>query len=156
MGKAAAAARVSDWANRGEPVLALDLLFTGDTALGAGSERIIEAFAGLGDRPLGMRAAQLIAVASWLRSSSGAERIRLDVTGLRSQVVALVAAALEPSVFSEITVRDGMASLQHVLDTPVMQADAPELFCFDLYRRFDLDRLEALAGIPIRTRPGAE
>jgi hypothetical protein len=32
-----------------------------------------------------------------------------------------------------------------------MHTDAPELFCLDLYREFDLDRLEALAAIPVRT-----
>jgi hypothetical protein len=152
-GRAAAAQRISDEVNRGEPVLALDLLFTGDAALDVrGPERTIQAFAGLGDRPLGLRAAQLLAVARWVRSTSGAEHVRIDATGLRSQVVALVAAALEPEAFSEIAVHDGIPSLQHVLDTPVMHTDAPELFCLDLYRRFDLDRLEALAGIPVRTR----
>jgi hypothetical protein len=151
-GRAAAAQRISDQVNRGEPVLALDLLFTGDAAIdGRGPERTIQAFAGLGDRPLGLRAAQLLAVARWVQSTSGAEHVRLDATGMRSQAVALVAAALGPEVFSEVSVQDGMSSLQHVLDAPVMHADAPELFCFDLYRQFDLDRLEAMADIPIRT-----
>ena len=156
-GRAAAAQTIFHRVNRGEPVLALDLLFTGDASLGVrASERTIQAFAALGDRPLGMRAAQLVALARWVRSTSGAERIRLDATGLRSQVVALVAAALKPGVFSEVAVQDGMASLQHVLDAPVMHTDAPELFCLDLYRQFDLDRLEAMAAIPVQTELAAE
>jgi hypothetical protein len=154
-GKAAAAATVSERVNRGEPVLALDLIFTGDAALGKGAERTIQAFAGLGDRPLGMRATQLLSAARWARATSGAERIRIEATGVRSQVVALVAAALEPEAFSEIAVRDGIPSLRHALDVPLMHPDAPELFCFGLYPRFDLDRLEALAGIPVYTRPAA-
>lgn len=156
-GRAAAARTTSDWVNRGEPVLALDPIFTGDAALGVRApERTVQAFAGLGDRPLGLRAAQLLAVARWVRSTSGADHVRLDVTGLRSQVVALVAAALDPESFSEITVREGLSSLQHILDAPVMHTEAPELFCFDLYREFDLDRLEALAAIPVRTAGVAE
>jgi hypothetical protein len=66
--------------------------------------------------------------------------------------VALVAAALDPGAFSGVSVEQGMASLQLLLDAPVLHSEAPELFCLDLYRRFDLDRLEAMAGIPVRTR----
>ena len=61
-------------------------------------------------------------------------------------MVALVAAALDPSLFSAIVVRDGMHSLSYALELPVHFQDAPELFCLDLYREFDVDRLEALAG----------
>ena len=152
-GRAAAARRVSDLANRGEPVLALDLLFTGDvTPAGSGSERTVQAFAGLGDRPLGLRAAQLLAIAEWLRSEWAAAEVRVEAIGMRSQVAALVAAALEPAAFSGLTVDDGIATLGHLLEAPVLHSEAPELFCFDLYRRFDLDRLQAIAGIPVRTR----
>lgn len=155
-GQAAAARRVSDLANRGEPVLALDLLFTGDvTVAERGPERTIQLFAGIGDRPLGLRAAQLLAIADWVRSEWGAEEVRVDATGMRSQVAALVAAALEPAAFSGLAVEEGIATLRHLLDTPVLHPEAPELFCFDLYRRFDLDRLEAIAGIPVRTRLAA-
>ena len=38
-----------------------------------------------------------------------------------------------------------MRSLGHLLDTPVAFRAAPELFCLDLYRDFDIDRLAALA-----------
>lgn len=150
-GRAAAARVISDHVNRGEPVLALDLLFTGDAALDIrGPERTIQVFPGLGDRPLGLRVAQLLTLAEWARSSTGAQHVRLDTTGPRSQVVALVAAALEPESFSQITVRGGMDSLQHVLDEPVTHTEAPELFCLGLYRHFDLEQLEAMAAIPVR------
>jgi hypothetical protein len=41
-------------------------------------------------------------------------------------------------------VRDGVASLRHLLDAPIEYRTAPELFCLDLYREFDLDQLAAL------------
>ena len=41
---------------------------------------------------------------------------------------------LEPSLFSEVVVRRGMPSLRHLVDKPVKYADAPDLFCLDLYR----------------------
>ncbi len=38
-----------------------------------------------------------------------------------------------------------MRSLNYVLEAPVSHQVAPEVFCLDLYRDFDLDRLAALA-----------
>jgi hypothetical protein len=39
-----------------------------------------------------------------------------------------------------------MRSLSYVLDLPVRFEQAPELFCLDFYKDFDIDRLEALAA----------
>jgi len=142
-GKKSAQAVVSDRLNRGEQVLAADLLFTGDAApQKPGPSAYAQMLAALGDRPLGMEAAQLIGTVSWL----GRRPVRLESTGIRSQVTALAAAALEPGLFSEIVIRDGMRSLTHLLDAPVEYQSAPELFCLDLYQRFDLDRLATLAA----------
>ncbi len=38
-----------------------------------------------------------------------------------------------------------MQSLSHLLDQPVNQKDAPDLFCLDLYREFDIEQLAVLA-----------
>jgi len=72
--------------------------------------------------------------------------LRLEATGMRSQVIALTAAALKPGLFREIMVRDGIRPLGHLLDKPVEYNAAPDLFCLDLYREFDLDRLAELAA----------
>jgi dienelactone hydrolase len=142
-GKKSAPAVVSDRVNRGEQVLAVDLLFTGDAApQKPGPSAYAQMLAALGDRPLGMEAAQLIGIVSW----AGRRPVRLESTGLRSQVVALAAAALAPGLFSELVVRDGMRSLAHLLEAPVEYESAPDLFCLDLYQRFDLDRLATLAA----------
>ncbi len=142
-GKKSAQVAVSDRVNRGERVLAVDLLFTGDAApQKPGPPSYAQMLAALGDRPLGLEVAQLVAVAGWL----GRRPVRLEATGIRSQVTALAAAALEPGLFSELVVRDGMRSLGHLLDAPVEYQTAPDLFCLDLYKRFDLDRLAGLAA----------
>ncbi len=146
-GKKAAAARVSDRVNRGEQVVALDLVFHGDAAPPAREFELYPLLiSSMGQRALGLEAAQLIAVARWMRERSAGAPVRLDVTGKRSQVTALVAAALEPDLFAGIAVRDGMPSLQYLLDTPVRFEDAPDLFCLDLYRWFDIATLAELAA----------
>jgi hypothetical protein len=101
---------------------------------------------GLGDRPIGMEAAQLIRITRWAKERAGVSNVRLESGGIRTQVVGLVAAALEPDLFSAIAVRNGMHSLSYLLELPVPFDQAPELFCLDLYKDFDIDRLEALAG----------
>ncbi len=88
----------------------------------------------------------MIAVAHWVRNQPGVESVQLHCTGIRNQATALVAAALEPQLFSEVVVQEGMKSLGYLLDKPVEFLDAPELFCLDLYKEFDVDGLEAMAA----------
>jgi len=145
-GKPAGAAAVSDRVNRGEQVLAVDLLFTGDAAPPKGeSSDYTQMLAATGDRPLGMEAAHLIALARWLKNAIGAKTVRLETTGIRNQLAALTAAAIEPSLFSGVVVRDGMKSLRHLMDAPVEYESASELFCLDLYEQFDVDDLVGMA-----------
>ena len=65
---------------------------------------------------------------------------------MRTQVIALTAAALGPGVFSEVLVRNGIQSLRHLFDAPVEPRAAPELFCLDLYKGFDIDALTKLSA----------
>ena len=58
----------------------------------------------------------------------------------------MVAAALEPEAFSDLDINNGMKSLTYLLDKPVPLRAAPELFCLDLYKDFDIDSLSALAS----------
>ena len=145
-GKKEAGEIVSDRVNRDEQVLALDLLFNGEmlpqTPDSTDYELIV---ASLGERPLGIEVGQLIAAARWLAETSGNKKVRLETNGIRSQVVALTAAALDPTIFSEVAVHRGMKSLAIFLDKPVPFRSAPELFCLDFYKYFDLDRLALMA-----------
>jgi hypothetical protein len=136
---------VADRMERGEQVLVLDLLFTGDSAPPQ-SPLFTEMLAAAGERPLGMEAAQLIEIAHWGRAKWAPESIRLETTGIRSQVVSLTSAALEPRLFSEVVGFGGMRSLGYLLQKPVPYEAAPELFCLDLYKDFDIDQLAALAN----------
>lgn len=145
-GRTAAAEEVSDRVNREEKVLAVDLIFTGDSAppkTGAMREYFIQMLATLGDRALGIEVAQLLATAQWLAPDTG--RVELDCTGIRSQMVALLASAIQPGKIERITIRKGVSSLSRVLTDPVPHIAAPELFCLDLYKETEIDQLTALA-----------
>jgi hypothetical protein len=94
---------------------------------------------------LGLETAQLVAIASWLHSTTG-QPVQVETDGLRNQVIALSAAAVAPEDFSTVVNRNGMKSLNYLIDAPVKFRTAPELFCLDLYRYFDIDALTALAA----------
>lgn len=153
-GKKAAGDVVADRVNRGEQVLALEPLFNGATIPQQPDSTDWELLvATAGDRPLGLQAAQLLAVIEWMRPKAGGAPVRIETTGIRTQVLALVAAALEPAAFSSVVNHQGMRSLSYLLDTPVPFRRAPELFCLDFYKYFDVDRLTAMAAPVSVTTP---
>ena len=144
-GRAESAALVADRINRGEQVLALDLTFTGDAWKEPAVWMLQQVVAAQGERPLGIRVAQLLELAKWMRERAKGAPLRVETNGIRSQVAALMAAALHPGVFTEIVIRDGMQSLGNLYKKPINFSEAPELFCLDLYKQTDLDRLGTLA-----------
>jgi hypothetical protein len=152
-GKSAAGAEGSERVNRGEQVLALDLLFIGDAWKDASGYSYAQIVHGTGDRALSLIAAQLIEVTQWLKNKAGVRDVRLECTGVRSQAAGLIAAALNPTLFSDIAVQQGASSLSYLLEKPVTYREAPELFCLDLYKYFDFDRLTVLAA-PARVTLG--
>jgi dienelactone hydrolase len=144
-GREASAAIVSDRVNRGEQVLALDVIFNGEMRPQKPDPTDYELLvATTGGRPLGLEVAQLIGAARWFCETSGNRTVGLEATGFRSQVVALTAAAIEPSLFSGIVTHRGIGSLGYLLNAPVPFRKAPELFCLDFYKEFDLNQLIAL------------
>ena len=152
-GRAKAAPQASDRINRGEQVLAVDLILTGEAQplrrKTSDSHRYAQLLATIGDRPLGIRASHLLALAKWLKEHHGAPEVRVEAQSFRSQVVALLGAALDPTAFSEVRVDNGIKSLGHLLAKPVPYEEAPELFCLGLFPEFDLERLIPLAE-PVR------
>lgn len=134
---------VAQRVDRGEQVLALDLFFNGDQLPDRGAWELLTDSSG--ERSLGLEAAQLVAVANWLRSTTG-HPVQVETNGIRNQVIALTAAAIAPEDFSTVVNRNGMTSLGYLLDKPIPFRSAPELFCLDLYKYFDIDTFAALAA----------
>ena len=136
---------VADRVNRGEQILALDPIFFGATSPDETDPAYWELLlAGSGQRPLGIEVAQLIGIAKFIGSAN--QKVRVETEGMRAQTVAMAAAALEPALFSGIYSRGGMSSLRYLLDAPVQYRTAPDLFCLDLFKYFDLARLAAIAS----------
>jgi dienelactone hydrolase len=131
---------VAEHVDRGEQVLALDLFFNDDQFPNRVSWELLADSSGA--RPLGLEAAQLVAVANWLRTSTG-QPVQVDTDGLRNQLIAMTAAAIAPDEFSAVVSRNAITTLSYLIDKPVPFRSAPELYCLDLYRYFDIDTLDA-------------
>lgn len=145
-GRRATAPEVSERINRDEQVLALDLTFFGGAWKDNSSHSYAQILDAEGDRPLGIQAAQLIEIARWIRERAGAKKVRLESNGIRTQTIGLVAAALQPDLFSQFIVHEGMPGLAFLLEGPVTFNEAPELFCLDLYKDFDLNDLAVMSA----------
>jgi len=155
---------VANLVSSGKRVLALEPLFFGQNIPGTGDLGVssyAQMLNGLGERALGLEAAQVVAVAEWLgtglqhgsatpgsaQAASAAHRPTAVITsGPRSQSVALTAAALEPQLFASLDARHSIPSMGYVLEHPLKYGEVPELMCLDLFRDFDFDMLAALAA----------
>jgi hypothetical protein len=151
-GYGASAQEVAERVNRGEQVLAFEPIFFGSTTPDETEPAYWEMLAASrGERAMGLEVAQLIATARAFRSSTGPSGIHLATDGIRSQVVALTAAALAPDLFADIESNHAMSTFGYLLDAPVPYRTAPDLFCLDFYKYFDIDRMTTLA-FPVKIR----
>jgi hypothetical protein len=131
----------------GHEVLTLDLLCNGATMPQQPDDSDwIVLLDSSGDRTLGLQAAQLLSVIGWLRAENSSVTVQVETDGIRSQVVAAIAAALDPKAVTGVGSHNGIMSLRYLLDAHVPMRTVTELFCLDLLKDFDLDSLAALAS----------
>lgn len=153
---------VGDDVDRGQQVLVLDPLFFGQSVPNQSVAQFAALLNTMGERPLGLEAAQVAAVVCWLGEdlvegspSPGSIALRGDhstppvsivTIGPRSETVATVAAALEPQLFSTLDARQSISGLIDVFDHPDVYRGAPEMTCLDLFQDFDFNILKILAS----------
>jgi dienelactone hydrolase len=148
---------------RGQRVLVLDPLLFGENI--PGPEDDLSGYAQMlntvGERPLGLEAAQVAAIARWLQADSvdgtatpgsrstaagrAVSPLSVVTNGPRGETVALVSAAMVPELYSSIEVRHGIRSLGDLFTHPPGYHEAPELMCLDLYLDFDINTLSLIA-----------
>lgn len=156
---------VANRVDRGQRVLAFEPLFFSKNISG-NHEFNIRSFEqlliGIGQRPLGLEAAQVNAIVQWLgedldhglttpknyaqRPTSATPPVTILTTGPRSETVAIVAAGIDPALFSRLEARKAIQSFQYVFDHALTFDEAPELMCLDLYKDFDYNTLSAIAS----------
>jgi dienelactone hydrolase len=100
----------------------------------------------IGDRPLGIVAGQLAAVARWAAETSEDGTVKLAAIGPRMSTTALVAAAQETNAIDVVELTGALGSLKEVIESNKGVNDWPELFCFGLLEAFDIKQIAALVS----------
>lgn len=100
----------------------------------------------IGERPLGLQASQLAAVARWSRGEQPNSPVTLVGSGPRASLTALVAAALEEQAIAGVEIRESFGSLKEILENNWTASKTPEVFCFGLLESFDIKQLAALVA----------
>jgi hypothetical protein len=100
----------------------------------------------VGERPLGIQAAQLVAIARWARKEKVYGPVTLAASGPRASLAALVAAAIDPEAIDRVELTDSLASLKQLIEDDKPVEDLPEMFAFGLLAEFDIRQLVAMAA----------
>jgi dienelactone hydrolase len=149
-GRRSVAAEAQALLKAGHRVLAVDLFYMGESKIAQRDFLFGLLVSAVGKRPLGVQAAQLVAIAAWSKKHHGAP-VRLLAIGPRTSLMALTAAALKPAVVEQVELRNSYGSLKQIIEQNLGVNDAPELFCFGLLEQFDILQLAALAApTPVR------
>ncbi len=147
-GRATQAAEAERLLAAGYRVLAIDPLFLGESKVrGQDPDYLFPLFvAAVGERPLGIQAAQLAALARWRRQALPSESVTLVAIGPRAGMAAIVAAAVEPAAIGGAELSGALATLKQLIDGDKTVETLPELFAFGLLAEFDVRQLVALSA----------
>jgi dienelactone hydrolase len=102
--------------------------------------------AAVGERPIGVQAAQLNAVARWARQTHPDQPVTLVASGPRTSASALIAAALEPDATAAAELYGSLKSFRNLIEESRSVEEMPEMFCFGLLEAFDLPQIAAIAA----------
>jgi Acetyl xylan esterase (AXE1) len=145
-GRVAAAAEIQKQLDAGKRVLAVDPFYWGESAIQERAYLFALLVGAVGERPLGIQASQVAAVARWSQARHKAP-VRIVAAGSEiCGLVAFVSAALEPEAIRGYEAAKSYKSLRDVIEQNLYYQQRPEVFCFGLLEQFDLPQIEALAS----------
>ena len=137
---------VDEWLDLGYRVIALDPFYLGESKITERDFLHALQLSCVGDRPLGVQAAQIAAIARWSNGEFPGGPARVVAVGPRTGLAALVASALEPEAIEKVELRESLGSLKQVLEDNLGVNQVPEYFCFGLLEHFDIVSLTALSA----------
>jgi dienelactone hydrolase len=122
-------------------VFKADIFGTGENRYRTGYQLFVES---AGYRLLGIQVEQVLTCARFAREQTSVAKVDLVAHGVMSTTAALLAVALEPDLFNNLTVYGNISSLVLLAEKPVNYDDAPSLFCFGLLEVTDIPQLVGL------------
>jgi dienelactone hydrolase len=146
-GRGGLAGAVQSALAEGKRAFAVDLFASGEQIIARGAYHYLfmECVAAAGDRPLGIRTAQMLALLKWIRSHCKRDAADLVALGLSMGVSALCAAALQPKGVGTLRLNSVPDTLRRLMDWSVDYIRDPVVFCFGLLEQFDIQDLVVLS-----------
>jgi hypothetical protein len=143
-GKAKLAAEIRGLMEKQQRVVAIDPFYFGECAIESKGYLYDLLISSLGERPLGIQAGQVAAIARWLKDTYGP--VTVEAYGPRTSLITLVAAAVETAAIREVRLHQPMQSIREPIQKDMQVSQAPEQFCFGLLEWFDMKQLAALVA----------
>jgi hypothetical protein len=138
----------------GKAVTLFDPLFVGESRVPTHDWTWAILVSAVGERPLGLQVAEIIALARALRAETG-EVPTLTAVGPRTSLMALVAAALAKDDVAGVELTDPLETLHALPVETLMPQQAPELYTFGLLSKLDVGDIAALvAPRPVHVTSG--
>lgn len=145
-GRKSAVSTVEALLKKGQRVLAIDPFYFGESKIPQRDFLWGLFISTVGERPLGVQAGQVAAVARWLKKRDAKSPVQIVAVGPRTSLIALCAAGLEAKAIDSLELDGCYSSLKQVLKKNFGVNQYPELFCFGLLEEFDIAELKALVG----------
>jgi hypothetical protein len=145
-GRVSAAEQIEKLVASGSRVIAVDPFYFGESKIKNKDFLFALLVSSVGERPLGIQASQLGAVARWLQNDRKLSDIRLIAFGPRTSLIALAAAAIEPHAIASLDLHDCRGSLKELFEQGVAVNTTPEPFCFGLLEAADIRELAMLVA----------
>ncbi|MBP8255685.1 MAG: acetylxylan esterase [Opitutaceae bacterium] len=142
-GRGELAAMAASLLASGTRVVAMDPFYFGEAALGHRDYLVALLLSCVGERPLGIQAAQTAAVCRFLSEREG-QPVRLIAFGERTSTIATITAAIETNAVEAIELQGALDSFKRLIVRDTTVNKCPEAFCFGLLEHFDVPQLHAL------------
>jgi hypothetical protein len=157
-GRAASSAKAEELLKAGQRVVVVDLWCFGEAKPNPKDWLWALLLDTVGQRPLGLQAAELVEVAKWSAETQKKVRpVAVCATGPRCSTIALVAAGLEKTYIGSLELTNPLGSFKEIIETNRIVQTSPELFCFGLLEQIDVKQLAALvAPRPIKIKQPSE
>jgi hypothetical protein len=127
--------------NESHNLVKVDIFGTGENQYAHTYQLCVES---IGFRLLGIQVAQILYCAKEAISQTEVKKVHVVASGRMSKLAAIIAAALEPGLFAELSVGGQINPLRLIIEKSISYKNAPSLFCFGLLEVVNVPQLIAL------------
>ena len=143
-GRSTVTDQVEQLLDDGHRVVVVDPFYFGESKIAGVDFLFALLVSAVGDRPLGLQASQVGAIARWLKQDRKSGPVSVNAIGPRASLIVMCAAAIDVDAIAKVELHRSYGSLKEVIETNSSADRTPEMFCFGLLKQCDLKQIAAL------------